>query len=450
MKLALSWFSGGVLVVAAFCLGYVVHRNELVPLMWRAAIRDAIARSRGATATTTTARGDAFPLQHSAGAAATDADKEAILALGYLQATRPASATSGVTCYEPTRAWTGLNLYTSGNAPQATLMDMNGRVLHTWKYEFERVWSPSSRPNYVREAATHYWRRAYLYPNGDLLAIFEGVGLIKVDKDSKLLWSYRGGCHHDVFVTPDGDIYVLTSEPQKTSWLSPSERVIDNGIAVLDAQGHEKHRTSLLECLRHSAYAPLLDHLAKRGDVLHANTISVLDGSQEKLSPAFRKGNVLLSFLGCDTVAVVDMDHEAVVWAITGMWRAQHQPELLDNGNLLVFDNRGGTGGKSRILEVNPLTQRVAWQYPGEHGPELYSQWCGSAARLPNGNTLITETDNGRALEVTPKSEVVWEYVNPNQTVENGVTLVSALFEVVRLPQDYCAGWLKSNAGEQL
>jgi hypothetical protein len=262
-----------------------------------------------------------------------------------------------------------------------------------------------------------------------------------LNKESNLLWSYRGGCHHDLCVTPEGLVYILTSEKQNLSWLGPDDHLIDNGIAVLDAQGHELRRFSLLDCLRRSAYAPLIEHLPKQGDALHANTVSLLDGSHAAANPAFRAGNVLVSFLGCDTVAVVDMDREAVVWAITGMWRAQHQPSLLPNGNLLVFDNRGA-GDKSRVIEVNPLTQAVAWQYPGDSGAELYSEWCGSAARLPNGNTLITETDNGRAIEVTPDGDIVWEFINPNQTVQDGVTLVSALFEVVRLPLDFCAGWL--------
>ena len=36
-----------------------------------------------------------------------------------------------------------------------------------------------------------------------------------------------------------------------------------------------------------------------------------------------------------------------------------------------------------------------------------------SAERLPNGNTLITESDKGRAFEVTHAGEVVWEFWNP-------------------------------------
>ena len=36
--------------------------------------------------------------------------------------------------------------------------------------------------------------------------------------------------------------------------------------------------------------------------------------------------------------------------------------------------------------------------------------WPRDADRLPNGNTLITDSRNGRIIEVTPSGEVVWSY----------------------------------------
>ncbi len=43
----------------------------------------------------------------------------------------------------------------------------------------------------------------------------------------------------------------------------------------------------------------------------------------------------------------------------------------------------------------------------------FFSPRIGNAKRLPNGNTLITESSFGRFFEVTREGEVVWEYVNP-------------------------------------
>jgi hypothetical protein len=52
---------------------------------------------------------------------------------------------------------------------------------------------------------------------------------------------------------------------------------------------------------------------------------------------------------------------------------------------------------------------------------------------LQNGNTLITESEMARALEITPEGQVVWEFVNPHRAGEKQ-ELVATLFEVIRYP----------------
>ncbi|WP_254839485.1 aryl-sulfate sulfotransferase [Natronomonas marina] len=42
-------------------------------------------------------------------------------------------------------------------------------------------------------------------------------------------------------------------------------------------------------------------------------------------------------------------------------------------------------------------------------GPEQFN-WPRDADRLPNGNTLVTDSLNHRVIEVTPTGEIVWEY----------------------------------------
>ena len=79
----------------------------------------------------------------------------------------------------------------------------------------------------------------------------------------------------------------------------------------------------------------------------------------------------------------------------------------------MLFDNEGGLDGHSRVLEVDPATQAIAWSYSGGAEHPFYSRVRSAQERLPNGNTLITESDGGRLLEVTPSGELVWEYVNP-------------------------------------
>jgi Arylsulfotransferase (ASST) len=103
-----------------------------------------------------------------------------------------------------------------------------------------------------------------------------------------------------------------------------------------------------------------------------------------------------------------------IKWTMTGQFAHQHDPDFLANGNILLFDNRGGNGeyGQSQILEINPNTQKIVWRYRGNAQWPFFSQIRGSQQPLPNGNVLITESDGGRLLEVTraAEPEIVWEY----------------------------------------
>ncbi|MCC6795942.1 MAG: hypothetical protein IT366_12565 [Candidatus Hydrogenedentes bacterium] len=415
------------LALFMFALGYLARRNDWIPLEWRQAARSGTDNIRA----NRPFQGDAFPLQDRSGV---DAETRATLAaMGYMQGTKAATSSGGVMLNDSSLAYAGSNLVVSGHAPEAVLIDMAGNVLHTWRCTLDEAIPGYEKPPHVRDAARESWRRAYLYPDGSLLAIFEGMALIKLDTGSKVVWSYTAGCHHDMQVLPDGNIYVLTSEAR--------DGVIDNGIALLDANGKELRRISLLDGFRNSVYAPLLAWLPIEGDLLHVNTVNVMDGVNADHIPAFAAGNLLISSLTLNTIAIVDFQSGTVPWALTGMTVAQHEPTLLQNGNILVFDNRGA-GETSRVLEIDPVTREVVWKHPENGGAPFYSEWCGSVQRLPNGNTLITETDNGRAFEVSPEHKVVWEYINPNQFDEKDVRMVAALFDVVRLEPDYAKSWL--------
>ena len=291
--------------------------------------------------------------------------------------------------HDPAAVAPGLNLYLSGHAAEAVLMDRKGRTLHRWRYPLRRLWPASPK--------LEYWRRAWLFPNGDLLAIYEGIGIVKLDARSNVLWSRRGGFHHDLQVMEDGRIWVLDRQGR--------DGVLEDFVTVLSPRGGIERRISILKALGRSAPSGT-------GDILHTNTLEVFGG-----------GNVLLSILRLDALAILDPDKEEIVWMLKGSWRKQHQPTFLDDGGILLFDNLG-----SRVIEIDPRTGRVRWQFGG-----ISSKTLGSCQRLPNGNTLITESENGRALEVTRDGRIVWEFHNPHRVGRLG----AVLFEVVRLPESF-------------
>src|SRR5262249_7698334 len=120
-------------------------------------------------------------------------------------------------------------------------------------------------------------------------------------------------------------------------------------------------------------------------------------------------GQVLFSMRELDAIAVLDVEKGTVVWAAQGPWRAQHDPQFLDNGRLLIFDNLGSDRG-SRILEYDPVTQALPWSYPEEDGNSFRSTNRGLCQRLHNGNTLIVDSEEQEIFEVTPQKECVWSF----------------------------------------
>ncbi len=366
-----------------------------------------------------------------------------LLAIPYAQGTHGANDEGGVRRHVRSRVAPGDNVFSSGHAPVAYLIDSEGAVRHTWRLAGEDVWPEIASTALAPKLK--FWRRVHLFENGDLLAIYEGVGLIRIDAGSQLLWSFRGGAHHDLDVDLGRDIWVLTraSKQLPAEGRLPERQILEDFITRLSPDGTELERISIPECFRSSEYAGVLDGARNFGDIYHTNTITLLSGETE--SPLDQAGHLLISVRELNTVAIIDPKERTVTWSLTGLWRGQHQPVLLDTGRLLVFDNLAGPE-RSRVVELDPFTHAIAWRYEGTAEEPFYSRFCGSNQRLSNGNTLITESDYGRAFEVDPSGKIVWEYVNPNRAGRRG-ELIATLFEMVRLPEDFPVEHFASRRG---
>jgi len=373
------------------------------------------------------------------------ADIEALESLGYTDGKVEGGHLAGVTRHDPERAQPGLNLYTPAHEATAILMTMDGEPLHAWSFPFASAW-----PNYPHQnKLATFWRRTHVFPNGDLIGIYEGLGLVKVDRDSNLIWKSNVRAHHDLEVLADGRIVVLSREAHVLPRIDAERPVLEDFVSVLGPDGEELERFSLLEALEGTAFdQDWSARIEGNRDLLHTNALERLDGRLASVEPAFREGNWLVSMLLLDLVCVIDADTKKAVWGHVGPYVLQHDPQVLDSGRVLVFDNQGlrrhedPAGGASRVLELDPASWEIAWSYEGSPTEPFYSQTCGLAERLANGNTLVTESDYGRAFEVTPTGDVVWEFVNPHRAGDQG-QFIATLMEMRRLPEDFGAAWIE-------
>jgi hypothetical protein len=350
---------------------------------------------------------------------------------------------------KPRKTYDGFTLCTFASTDdamntQAYLLDMRYKVKHRWKVPFSKIWpNPHHVPTPVRDSYVCFFG-CHLYPNGDLLAVLHGMqqtvvgyGLVKLDKDSNILWKYAAGVHHDVEVTADGTIYAIQHEtvnsmPNGLEFI-PVPSIVDS-LIVLSPKGELQGKPlPILEAFRDSPYATLLaslepskqrkkeeerpipltaqgiDEQRRREDALHTNALQVLTPALAQKFPGWKAGQVLITLRNLDAIAVVDLELRSVVWAARGPWQGQHDAQFLENGNLLLFDNQGLPKG-SRVLEYNPRTQAFPWAYSGENWGPFYSSERGTCQRLLNGNTLVVNSTGMEILEVTPEREVVWSF----------------------------------------
>ena len=115
----------------------------------------------------------------------------------------------------------------------------------------------------------------------------------------------------------------------------------------------------------------------------------------------------------------------------------QHYPHFIppgqnDSGKLIIFNNGDGREPEySEVLIINPpMTSPGVYDYlPNtSFGPEnpdysyseqatgtssFYSRIVSSAQRLPNGNTLVCDGDQGGVFELDTNDNIVWKYQNP-------------------------------------
>jgi hypothetical protein len=149
-------------------------------------------------------------------------------------------------------------------------------------------------------------------------------------------------------------------------------------------------------------------------DLFHANSLErmrepTLFGTDALYDPS----HVLVCFRNQNRVAIFDVERSTVVWA----WGEHdldgpHDAQLMPDGNVLLFDN-GLARGYSRALEIDPRTNEIVWEWHADPPESFHTPSKGSVQRLPNGNVLLAESDAGRAIEVAPDGEIVWEWYCP-------------------------------------
>lgn len=270
-----------------------------------------------------------------------------------------------------------------------------------------------------------------------------GAGLLEVDWDSNLIWKYIDLYQNHTFCRMgNGNTMILRATivphdiaTQVKSGIPGTE---DAGIMWTDSfhevtpAGEVVWKWSAADHL--DPQIDMICPLDRRNEWTHANSCVVLPNE-----------NILTCFRNTHTIYIIDKATGDINWRWgPGEIAHPHDPTLLDNGNILVFDNGAHRPSTimsySRVVEVNPNTNKIEWEYKADPPESFYSAVMSGCQRLPNGNTLICEATKGRVFEVTTDGEIVWEFVNPFYSYHPMVVPLgcnNALFRAYRYGPEY-------------
>lgn len=338
----------------------------------------------------------------------------------------------GVTVYDRELTAEGSNFIAAlwGETLGFRLLAMDGTELHRWNVSLNEIFPDQSH----LEQRRHDWdaeiHGMYLFPNGDVVFIFDRIGIVRIDHCDKVVWALPNYAHHSVFVDDDGDIWISgeVAEGYRRSDLPGIDAlVMDELIVKLSPEGEELRRISILDAIYASGYEGLLfgkgrdvvKHDERDGsDILHLNDVEILSKSMAAAFPMLNAGDIMISLRNINAVVVLDGNTTDVKWSLVGPFLAQHDPDFLPDGTISIFDNRrfdtnmAGRPRQSRIVTVNPVTLAASVAYGNDPSQAFYTGKMGKHQTLANGNILITEAEAGRAFEVTSDGTVVWEFIN--------------------------------------
>ena len=283
---------------------------------------------------------------------------------------------------------------------------------------------------------------------GNMVGFGPGIGY-EIDLDGNILFQTPSGysVHHDFNKTINNTYFMVTATvenhycPQECNPNLPDEIPWQGDTFVeLDSNGNELWAWNTFDYFDLNEYNPYYVETYSGNyemDWTHSNSVSFDINSM----------SVFVSVRNLSRITKIDYNNKDLIWNLGETdfmnepyfeedlnFSQQHSVQVLDNGNLLFFDNHRYLEPElSRCLEIeyneSNNSAEIVWEHILPAG--LFSGSRGECDRLANGNTLITAGRTGNTLEVTNDNQIVWQAEVENMGID--VTM----YRSARIPNLY-------------
>ncbi len=293
----------------------------------------------------------------------------------------PSVYPTGVTRYDPQKAWNGYVVF-SGADRKTRLIDMNGNEVRRWDYPgfptvlLDPALAGGARGRVLVQLAATEKPHPLASPGNGL----DNQAIGELDWDGKVVWRWGDAApdgaarqHHDLRRLPNGNTLVLVNKPHPVAGFDVPV-VIDDAVYEITPNGEIAWRWLASEHLEEFGFTAeqlALVRATKNPDYLHVNNLSVLGPNRwfDAGDARFHPDNLMIDARNANFIAIIARASGKVVWHLgPGLppidpKAGQHVPRPVDQfvgqhdahlipaglpgaGNLLVFDNQGAAAAQ--------------------------------------------------------------------------------------------------------
>jgi hypothetical protein len=351
---------------------------------------------------------------------------------------------TGVLHYDKGKAYNGYTLFSPNVSKKVYMIDMEGNLVHKWN------------------TRTYPGLYAELLPNGNLLRAertqqkvcgIPGVGgnVVEYDWKGGKVWSFRMSTsneiqHHCFDRMPNGNTMILGWERVDDDIIRAAGREIPEGVRNKKIYHKNFWLDFVWEVNKDGDIVwewHAKDHLGKGpdqidinyilpkpvGDIYHTfdhthfNTLVYVPETDQVLMNSRNFGEIYLVNHKTGKIEYRWGNPSAYGKGKPPSWyddgdmelSGSHDARWIGDGRVSIFDNGSERPqvNRSRVVVVNTKTNEIEWEYESWDQGSFYAERQGAAQLLPNGNYLVTSSQEGHVFEVTDKKKIVWDFVNP-------------------------------------
>jgi hypothetical protein len=241
--------------------------------------------------------------------------------------------------------------------------------------------------------------------------------LVKIDKNSKLIWILNDKFHHSHEFDAQGNIWGGSFIEHSKTLPGFLKNFEDDAIAKVSPDGKLLFKKSVAEILIENGYRALIFGVGMYDrDLVHLNDV------QPALSTTryWAKDDLLISLRHKSTVFLYRPSTNKILWLKTGPWLNQHDVNFIDSSCISIFGNditRSIIG--DRLLEGH--NEEYIFDFKTNKIETPYTEFLknakvstlseGRSEILPNGNLFVEETNKNRLLMGNTKN-ILWQYVS--------------------------------------